>query len=194
MTSTPTCFVNTSYIVIKRTFYHLDTPCAALHLTLPGWWQKGSVCQGFYWLLCSGRASEWICALPPPPVVLSRYCWPHHPAASWCLTLEEDRETQRWCWWMELRGICHWYFKLILIILLLAYPGCSVCWWISQDLGGSLCHHRGIWTLPLPQWPLRVQQETPSETHRCPTRRGKWNTRLQHKDLPIPCTYVPVIN
>lgn len=69
----------------------------------------------------------------------------------------------------KLRGNSNLYYLLLMqISLIVADPDCSVCWLTSRDLGGSLCHHMGTWTLLLPQWPPRVQQETPSETLRCP--------------------------
>lgn len=84
---------------------------------------------------------------------------------------ETERKIQAFVPW-------HWYWLFYYSDL-----DCSVCWWISQDLGGSLCHHRGIWTWPLPQSLLIAQREIPFETLHCPVSRVKWNTHFSTKDL-----------
>lgn len=174
-------YYHISYWTISITifFYHLDKPFVALHSAPPGWWQKGSVCLDSYWLRCNDPASGWTGASPPPHVVPSRYCWPHHPAASWCLTLEEDRTT--WTLWTrEDPGICCFLcgFKSF---QLSADPDCSVCRWISRDLVGSLCRRRGTWILLLPRWPPTAPPETPSEIPRCPVRGAARKTRYLSK-------------
>lgn len=131
--------------------------------------------------------------------------WARHCTADHIVQLHHD---VRACWETE-KHHCEFFNEsfqkkkktmlmvLISMILDSTHPSCSVCWWTFLDLEGSLCRHRGTWTWPLPLWPLRVQQERPSETPHCPKIKSKQmqvSQFMKMHHLPLLLRHIKLLN